>query len=256
MLPDDPIPAADAIVGVGHPLNYLPDESAVDRALVAIARGAAGPAACSQSTCATSSTAKPAADIPNVSRVADDWAIITDSRLPAPNHFVRQMATFLRVDDGLVAAGRRAARQRAGRHGAGARRCSPATEWRRRSVPGFADEELSVGLRVVKGVKRAADRRRADRGRTSSAGARRRRRPGAAASAPASSTCGPKPTSRAAGATARTRRHLGAEPGQIDDHDVGVGTASASRTNTTSLTDAVIFERSIRSVTSAQTRTV
>ncbi len=27
-LPDDPIPAADAIVAVGHALNYLPDEAA------------------------------------------------------------------------------------------------------------------------------------------------------------------------------------------------------------------------------------
>ena len=36
-LPDDPIPAADAIVGVGHALNYLPDADAIDRALIAIA---------------------------------------------------------------------------------------------------------------------------------------------------------------------------------------------------------------------------
>ena len=36
-LPDDPIPLADAIVGVGHALNYLDDESQVDAALVAIA---------------------------------------------------------------------------------------------------------------------------------------------------------------------------------------------------------------------------
>jgi SAM-dependent methyltransferase len=36
-LPDDPIPMADAIVGVGHALNYLPDLDAIDRALIAIA---------------------------------------------------------------------------------------------------------------------------------------------------------------------------------------------------------------------------
>jgi len=29
VLPDDPIPAADAIVSVGHVLSYLPDESAI-----------------------------------------------------------------------------------------------------------------------------------------------------------------------------------------------------------------------------------
>ena len=37
LLPDDPIPEADAIVSVGHVLNYLPDASAIDRAFVAIA---------------------------------------------------------------------------------------------------------------------------------------------------------------------------------------------------------------------------
>ncbi len=37
VLPDDPIPAADAIVSIGHVLNYLPDADAIDRALIAIA---------------------------------------------------------------------------------------------------------------------------------------------------------------------------------------------------------------------------
>ncbi len=31
-LPDDPLPAADAIVGIGHPINYLPDARSIDRA--------------------------------------------------------------------------------------------------------------------------------------------------------------------------------------------------------------------------------
>ena len=38
VLPDDPLPAADAVVGVGHALNYLADEDAVERALAAAAR--------------------------------------------------------------------------------------------------------------------------------------------------------------------------------------------------------------------------
>src|ERR1700761_4052430 len=29
-LPDDPLPAADAIVAIGHPLNYLPDTASID----------------------------------------------------------------------------------------------------------------------------------------------------------------------------------------------------------------------------------
>jgi SAM-dependent methyltransferase len=36
-LPDDPLPPADAIVAVGHPVSYLPDEAAIDRALAAMA---------------------------------------------------------------------------------------------------------------------------------------------------------------------------------------------------------------------------
>ena len=36
-LPDDPLPDAGAIVAVGHPINYLADVNAIDRALIAIA---------------------------------------------------------------------------------------------------------------------------------------------------------------------------------------------------------------------------
>ena len=35
VLPDDPLPDCDAAVSVGHVLSYLPDESAIERALVA-----------------------------------------------------------------------------------------------------------------------------------------------------------------------------------------------------------------------------
>jgi SAM-dependent methyltransferase len=42
-LPDDALPQADAVVAVGHPINYLPDADAIERALVAIA-GAVRPA--------------------------------------------------------------------------------------------------------------------------------------------------------------------------------------------------------------------
>jgi SAM-dependent methyltransferase len=36
-LPDDPLRPADAIVGVGHPLSYLPDHASVRTALTALA---------------------------------------------------------------------------------------------------------------------------------------------------------------------------------------------------------------------------
>ena len=36
-LPGDPLPAADAIVSVGHVISYLPDAAAIDQALVSMA---------------------------------------------------------------------------------------------------------------------------------------------------------------------------------------------------------------------------
>ncbi|HEY4408689.1 MAG TPA: class I SAM-dependent methyltransferase, partial [Acidimicrobiia bacterium] len=38
VLPDDPLPPADAVISVGHVLSYLADEAALQRALVAVAR--------------------------------------------------------------------------------------------------------------------------------------------------------------------------------------------------------------------------
>src|ERR1700733_11477463 len=38
ILPAHPLPQADAIVAIGHPLNYLAGAAAIDRALVAMAR--------------------------------------------------------------------------------------------------------------------------------------------------------------------------------------------------------------------------
>ena len=57
VLPDDPIPTCDAIVAVGHPLSYLPDEDAINRALSPLP----GPSVlrgCSPSTSATWSGAR------------------------------------------------------------------------------------------------------------------------------------------------------------------------------------------------------
>lgn len=41
VLPDDAIPTCDAVVAVGHPFSYLPDEESIDRAFVAAARAPA-----------------------------------------------------------------------------------------------------------------------------------------------------------------------------------------------------------------------
>jgi SAM-dependent methyltransferase len=98
-LPDDPIPAADAIVSVGHVLNYLPDEGAIERALVAIADALRPGGVIAIDLCDLEYGAA-RQDAPNMGRVAEDWAIVTELSTPSPDRFVRQMAIFTRGDDG------------------------------------------------------------------------------------------------------------------------------------------------------------
>jgi SAM-dependent methyltransferase len=99
VLPDDPLPEADAIVSVGHALSYLPDEAAVDRALVALARALRPGGVLAIDLCDLQYGAL-RYDAPPLARVRDDWAIFTEFSLPEPNRFVRQMTTFVRGDDG------------------------------------------------------------------------------------------------------------------------------------------------------------
>lgn len=99
VLPDDPIPAADAIVSVGHALNYLPDVAAVERALVAIARALRDGGVLAIDLC-DYEWAEARRDAPAAGRVGDDWAIVTEFSVPAPDRFVRQIAAFVRNDDG------------------------------------------------------------------------------------------------------------------------------------------------------------
>jgi len=99
VLPDDPIPEADAIVSVGHVLSYLPVADAIDRALVAIAE-ALRPGGLMALDLCDLSYAESLPDFPVRARVADEWAVITERSKPSPDTFVRQMAVFLRNEDG------------------------------------------------------------------------------------------------------------------------------------------------------------
>ncbi len=98
-LPDDPLPAADAVVSVGHVLSYLPDEASIDRALVAAARSLRPGGVLAVDLCDVA-WGEARRDAPNQGRVGDDWAIITAFSVPSPDRFVREMTTFLRNDDG------------------------------------------------------------------------------------------------------------------------------------------------------------
>jgi SAM-dependent methyltransferase len=98
-LPDDPVPAADAVVSIGHALCYLPSAEAVDRSLVALAR-ALPPGGVFAVDLEDLEWAAARVDQPAHGRVGDDWAIISEYSVPAPDRFVRDMTTFVRNDDG------------------------------------------------------------------------------------------------------------------------------------------------------------
>ncbi len=95
-LPDDPLPAADAIVGVGHVLNYLGDESAVLRALAGLAAALRPGGVLAIDLCDLAwATAR--RNAPARGRVTRDWAMITSSscrgRTDSPSSWPSSPAT-------------------------------------------------------------------------------------------------------------------------------------------------------------------
>jgi SAM-dependent methyltransferase len=100
VLPDDPLPAADAIVSVGHVISYLPDAAGVDRALVAMA-GALRPGGVLALDVLDLEFGLLRAGEAPIGRVGPDWAVITDFSAPASDKVVRDITTF--VPDGAGA---------------------------------------------------------------------------------------------------------------------------------------------------------
>ena len=99
VLPDDPIPPCDAIVAVGHPFSYLPDEESIERAFVSAAESLAPEGVLAVDICDLEwGVAR--RDAANLGRAGEDWAIITEFSLPSPSRFVRQMTVFVRKPDG------------------------------------------------------------------------------------------------------------------------------------------------------------
>ena len=99
VLPDDPLPAVDAVVSVGHVVNYLADGAAIDKALAAVA-GSVLPGGVVAFDLCDLRYAATRHDAPAYARVEDGWAIVTEYDVPAPDRFVRRITTFLRVEDG------------------------------------------------------------------------------------------------------------------------------------------------------------
>ena len=99
VLPVDPLPSCDAIVSVGHVLSYLPDEQAIERALLACAR-ALRPGGVFAIDLCDRRYGELRRDDPDFGRVHERWAIVARFSLPSPDRFVREITSFVREDDG------------------------------------------------------------------------------------------------------------------------------------------------------------
>jgi hypothetical protein len=80
-------------------LSYLADASSIERALVAVAKALRPGGVLAIDLCDLAYAAARRDAIPR-GWVGDDWAIVTETSVPSPDRFVRQMATFVRNDDG------------------------------------------------------------------------------------------------------------------------------------------------------------
>jgi SAM-dependent methyltransferase len=99
VLPDDPVPAADAIVGIGHALNYLPDLAAIHRGLTALADAVRPDGLLAVDLCDLEWGATRRGNAP-YARIEDDWVILTTYHRPSPDRYDRHITTFVRNPDG------------------------------------------------------------------------------------------------------------------------------------------------------------
>ena len=152
-LPDDPVPPADAVVSVGHVLSYLADEGSIDLALAALADAVRPGGVIAFDLCDLDYAASRVGDT-NRGWVGENWALVTRMSVPAPDRFVREMATFVRTDDGSW-------RRDDERHDNVMVDTSrvPALLAEHGVVadvrPAFGDEELPVGLHAIVGSRPA-----------------------------------------------------------------------------------------------------
>ena len=153
VLPDDPLPEADAVVGVGHALNYLPDAESVARGLEAMGRALRPGGVLALDLCDLE-WARERAGAPPRGWVGEDWALVTEFSVPAPDRFVRRMATFVREADGSW-------RRDDERHEnvmietAGVPELLAGVGIEASVLESFGDEELPAGLRAIVGRRPA-----------------------------------------------------------------------------------------------------
>jgi SAM-dependent methyltransferase len=97
-VPDDPIPAADAIVSVGHPLSYLDNKPQVEEALVAISDALEPGGMLVLDICDIEWGTARRGQSPRV-WFGDDWVLVTRTSVPEPHTFRREMTMFVKSGD-------------------------------------------------------------------------------------------------------------------------------------------------------------
>ena len=95
-LPDDPVPTADAIVSVGHPLSYLDDTEQLDRSLTALAH-ALRPGGLLAFDICDYRWGEVRRDQPPQVWSGDDWVLITRTSVPDRGTYRREMTIFVRT---------------------------------------------------------------------------------------------------------------------------------------------------------------
>ena len=99
VLPGDPLPESDAVVGVGHVINYLDSEDQVRQALGAAATALRSGGVLALDVCDLE-WGRHRREAPAHARIGSDWAIITEFDVPSPTCFVREITTFVKTSDG------------------------------------------------------------------------------------------------------------------------------------------------------------
>ncbi|MEO8108063.1 MAG: class I SAM-dependent methyltransferase, partial [Actinomycetes bacterium] len=103
-LPGDSVPSVDAIVSVGHALSYLPDEEALDMALVALAKRLRPAGVLAIDLCDLAWGRHRRGERP-AGWVGDDWALVTEFPFEGDDRYIREMTTFTRLSDGTYRRG-------------------------------------------------------------------------------------------------------------------------------------------------------
>jgi SAM-dependent methyltransferase len=94
-----PLPAADAVVSVGHVLNYLPTTAAIDRTWAEIAAALRPGGVLALDICDLEwGRARRGNQLH--ARKGEDWSVVTEFSRPRADLFVRNITTYVKAEDG------------------------------------------------------------------------------------------------------------------------------------------------------------